>query len=76
MGRVAMQSRHFVVSVYGDSHYLCWRGIAVKELAEKYPEKEVVVTEIAPNIYATSPLAMQVAEAMTRQITGESGGAG
>ena len=71
-----MQSRHFVVSVYGDSHFLCWRGMEVRELASKSPKAECVVTEIAPNVYAGSALEKQVAEAMTREITGESGDAG
>ena len=75
MGRAAMQSRHFVVSIYGDDSALKWMGADLRRSAWNGSDAECVVTEIAPNIYATSPLAKQVAEAMTRQITRESGDA-
>ena len=72
-----MQSRHFVVSVYAESGgVLEWCSDDIRDFAGKGREAEVIVTEIAPNIYITSPLAKQVAEAMTRQITVESGDAG
>lgn len=71
-----MLARHFVVSVYGDDSALKWMSADLLRAAWKGSDAECVVTEIAPNIYATSPLAKQVAEAMTRQITGESGDAG
>lgn len=65
-----MQSRHFVVSVYGDDGALKWMGADLLRAAWKGCDAECVVTEIAPNIYAGSALEKQVAEAMTREFAG------